>query len=119
MTAVVSKDDGVPPLIEMTEGITALAVEDDYENIYDVPFIRVDRMDGEFIAEVVFSGIAEIDLDRLMTAQSVCRERGYRAYARFFSDQGADDGYNTVTLLCSNDPGKGTIWARDDDLWLN
>ena len=81
-----------------------------FEAIYDVPFVTVNRVGAELEAEVVFSGDAEIDLDRLQTAFSVAGERGYRSYARVFID------YDAVMIFFTDDPAKGIVWALEDEL---
>jgi hypothetical protein len=98
----------------LTEDIGVLtAVADDYDgvfkNIYDVPYVTVNRVEDEIHAEVHLTGYAEIDHDRLMTAHSVAREKGFRSYCRFFADLYEDD--NVVHLKFSDDPSKGTIWC--------
>jgi hypothetical protein len=113
----VSPSDGVKPLgLEDT-----LTVEDDddldFESIYDVPFVTVNRIGDELQAEVLFSGMPDTDADRIGTALSVAGERGYRAYARVFGE------YDNVTIHFSDSPDKGTVWGiftEDLDLldWL-
>jgi hypothetical protein len=98
------------PLIE-DAGI--LAVVDDFESIYDVPFVTVNRVGSEIQAEVILSGVKEIDEDRLNTAQSVAGELGYRAYARVFGDL-----YDStvVTIHFSDNPASGLIWALETEM---
>lgn len=102
----------ITPLIEDT---AVLTVEDDFESIYDVPFVTVNRVGGEIEAEVQLCGVRHIDDDRLSTAHSVAGELGYRAYARVFGLSGQ------VLLYFSSDPSSGTIWALENELdnaWL-
>jgi hypothetical protein len=79
----------------------------------------VNRIGDEIHAEVILSGVDEIDHDRLSTAQSVAAEHGFRAYARFFGD--LYENSNVVTILCTDDPAKGLIWGLEDEVgnaWL-
>ena len=87
-----------------------LTVVDDFESIYDVPFVTVNRVDGEIQAEVLLSGNTVIDNDRLSTAMSVAAEHGHQAYARVFGD---DDN---VLLYFTDDPAKGLIWALETEM---
>lgn len=91
----------------------ALAVVDDYDGefkeIYDVPFVTVNRVEDEIHAEVHLSGYAEVDHDRLMTAHSVARGLGFRSYCRIFADLYEEE--NVALLRFSDSPTKGTIWA--------
>lgn len=88
-------------------------IVDDFKTVYDVPFVTVNRMwDGEFEAEVVFSGNPQVDLDRVQTALAVGREHGVRAYARVFEE-------DYVIIYFSDHPDKGIIWCDElDDAWL-
>ena len=99
-----------------TQPLATLVGDPDFRNIYDVPFVTVNRVGAEYEAEVVFSGDAQIDMDRLQTAFSVARERGFRPYARVFID------YDAVLIYFTDDPSKGIIWALADELsastWL-
>lgn len=106
---------GVQPLTEDTDILTA--VDDDFENIYDVPFVTVNRVGVELEAEVHLSGVKEIDEDRLGTAMAIAVERGFRSYARFFGDLYEDS--NVVTLLFSDNPSTGQIWCLEGGItWL-
>lgn len=106
----------IEPLIEDTDILT---VVDDYdgffENLYDVPFVTVNRDLDEIEAEVYLVGVSdEIGRDRIMTACLVARKLGFRCYSRVFGDWGQ------VMLRYSDDPAKGTIWALENELdaWL-
>lgn len=88
-------------------------VDEDFENIYDVPFVTVNRIDDEIHAEIILSGIDEVDEDRLNTAQSVAREHGFRSYARVFADL-YEDG-DACLMYFTNDPAKGLIWALENE----
>lgn len=101
---------GAQPLTEDTDILT---VVDDFESIYDVPFVTVNRIGNELLAEVMLSGTPEIDEDRLAAAQSVAWERGYRAYARVFGDL---YGGSAVTIHFTDAPTAGTIWALAEEL---
>jgi len=108
-------------ILPLSEDRDILTVVDDevFENLYDVPFVTVNRVGDEIEAEVVLSGVKEIDQDRLATAQSVAGEKGFRAYARIFGDLYEDS--NVVTILFTDDPAKGLIWALAEEMgsaWL-
>ena len=120
-------EPGVPggeilPLSEDRDILTVVDVvddDDDFENLYDVPFVTVNRVGNEIEAEIVLSGVVEIDYDRLDTAQAVAAEKGFRAYARVFGDLYED--CNVVTILFTDDPAKGLIWALENEVgnaWL-
>lgn len=98
------------PLIEDTDILTAV---DDFESIYDVPFVTVNRVGMEVEAEVHLSGVQEIDEDRIATAMSVAGGRGYHAYARVFGDL---YGSKAVIIYFSSDPSAGVIWALDTEM---
>jgi len=97
-------------------GVLAV-VEEDFKSIYDVPFVTVNRIDGQFVAEVIFSGNPVIDLDRINTALKVGIEHGVRAYARVFGT------YGNVLIYFTDDPLGGLIYGPPSDEigveWLN
>ena len=89
-------------------------IVDDFTTVYDVPFVTVNRVwDGEYEAEVVFSGNPATDGDRVRTALAVGRDHGVRAYARVFVE-------DYVIIQFSDHPDKGIIWCPDEmnDAWL-
>lgn len=99
----------------LTEDADILTVVDDFESIYDVPFVTVNRVGDQIQAEILLSGIEEVDHDRISTAMSVAGERGFRAYARVFGT------YRNVVIYFSDHPAKGTIWGLESELgnaWL-
>lgn len=69
-------------------GPVALAegAEEDFENIYDVPFVTVNRIDGRYVAEVILSGNEGVDQVRIQAALDVGFAYGVHAYARIHSD---------------------------------
>jgi hypothetical protein len=108
METAAAPSDDIQPLSTMVEG--------GFRTVYDVPFVLVNQVEnGEYAAEVVFSGDPEVDLDRVRTALAVGRERGVSAYARVFDE-------DVVWIYFSDDPSKGLIWALSDELsasaWL-
>ena len=103
MSTTTSPSDG-----ERTGILTA--VDEEFVNLYDVPFVTVNKVDGLVLAEVLLSGSREIDRDRVETALSVGREHGVTAYARVFGD------YGNVLIYFADDPDKGVIWAFMDEL---
>ena len=91
--------------------------DDEVVNLYDVPFVLINRLGDEVIGEVHLSGFDEIDHDRLMAAHSVAWENGgYRAYARHFAELYEEQ--NVLLLFFSDDPAKGTIWCLENNAWL-
>lgn len=101
----------------LTQDVATLAImEDDeeYENVYDVPFVTVNRIKatGQLEGEVLLSRVPEIDLDRVRTALSVGREHGCTSYSRIFGD------YDNVLIEFTDDPDKGLIYALESDLGL-
>ena len=108
-----------------SEDTAILTVVDDdleVESLYDVPYVLVNRVGAEIHAEIVLSGVNEIDFDRITTAQSVAWDKGRcKAYARVFGDLYED--LNVVTMLFTDDPSKGLIWALEEEMlvedWLN
>lgn len=111
----VSPSDGIQPL-GLEDTLTVVDDFDfDFESVYDVPFVTVNRIGGELQAEVLLSGMKETDSDRIATALSVGAERGYHAYARVFGD------FDNVIIYSSKDPDAGIIWASPAELgtgWL-
>lgn len=69
-------------------GTRNLAIVDDldedeeFESVYDVRFITVNRIGQKYEAEVVLSGEPLIDEARIQVALEVGRSRGVHAYAR-------------------------------------
>lgn len=111
MDPVVPGGSFAPP----SEDVVLTVVDDSaeiFESIYDVPFVTVNRVGGELEAEVLLSGFAEIDLDRISTALSVARGRGFTSYSRVFGD------CDNVLIRFTDDPNKGLIWALESDLGL-
>lgn len=77
-----------------------LTVVDEFENIYDVPFITVNRIGfGCYVAEVVLSGDDETDLDRIQTALDVATVQGVHAYARVHGEFDTTLIYFTPDLM--------------------
>ena len=113
-------EPAVPSEAPLDQGIDVLTVSDDdhydgvFKNLYDCPFVLVNRVGDEIHAEVLKSYIDGVTDDRIMTAQSVAGKLGFRIYARKFGDLYEDD--NTVLLRFSDDPAKGLIWALEGDL---
>jgi hypothetical protein len=63
-------------------------MEDDFENVYDVPFIVINRVDGKYLAEVEFSDNDLVNFARVEEALEVGRLYGQHAYARKHGDIG-------------------------------
>ena len=111
-------DSGVPsgdsrPLTEDTDILTV--VEEEFVCLYDVPFVTVNRFGGEIQAEVLLSGVDEIDEGRISSAHAAAAEHGYRAYARVFGEWGQ------VLIYFTDEPSKGLIWGLEEEVgnaWL-
>jgi hypothetical protein len=65
-------------LSEATASAVLTVEDEDFKNIFDAPFITVNRIEGQYIAEVMLSGTVEVDLDRIATALGVGRSEGVR-----------------------------------------
>jgi hypothetical protein len=84
-----SQGDDIMSLTAQTEDSGVLTiVEDEFESILDVPFITVNKVDGQFQAEVILSGDSETDLERIQTALDVGTMYGVHAFARVHSEFG-------------------------------
>lgn len=94
------------------EGIVLTYVDELFECVYDVPFVTVNRVGGEFMAEVVFSGDPMIDGDRVRTALQVGVDHGVRAFARVFGD-------DCVTIHYTDEPSHGLVWGLEDEIGLS
>ncbi len=71
--------------------------DEDFECVFDVPYITVNRIEGRYLAEVVLSDDETTSLDRIETALAVGREHGVHAYARIHGD------YGTVLIHFTDD----------------
>lgn len=108
-----SEDTGILTVIDEYDGV--------FQNLYDVPFVLVNRVGDEIHAEIVVTNVDdEIDQDRMMTAHSVAAKLGFRSFARVFGDLYEDD--NVVQYKYTDDPAKGLIWGLESelgDVWLS
>lgn len=68
-------------------------VETDFETIYDVPFITVNKVGGKFLAEVFGSEDERITEARIQEALDVGHMHGVHAYARVWGE------YNNVRIF--------------------
>lgn len=93
-----------------------------FQNLIDEDMVIVNRIGDEIHAEIVLS----LDDDtvshrRLMAAQAAAGRLGYKAYSRYFGDLYEDS--NVVTMLFTDDPTKGIVWALTEEMavadWLN
>lgn len=99
--------------------ILTIVETESFACLYDVPYVTVNWVDGEIQAEVILSGVDEIDHDRLTAAHTEAAKYGMRSYARYFGD--LYEGNNAVTVLYSDNPSKGLIWSLENevgDAWL-
>lgn len=71
--------------------------EEDFENVYDVPWVTVNRIDGLYEAEVIFSGDEGVDQARLQEALDVGATYGVYPFAMKPNDY-PDDDVESVTI---------------------
>lgn len=83
-----SQGDDIMSLTANTEDTAVLTVEDDFESIYDVPFVTVNRVNGKILAEVILSDDRETDLERIQTALDIGILHRVHAYARVHGEYG-------------------------------
>jgi alkanesulfonate monooxygenase SsuD/methylene tetrahydromethanopterin reductase-like flavin-dependent oxidoreductase (luciferase family) len=88
MEAISQSDDYVSLTAQTEDTAVLTLVEDEFESIFDVPFITVNKVDGQFQAEVILSGDPETDLERIQEALDVGTVYGVHAYARVHSEFG-------------------------------
>jgi hypothetical protein len=88
------------------------AVAEDFENLYDVPFIMVNRIEGKIEAEVEASDDEAITLARIHEAQEVVRRKhGQHLFASKVGDreypelQGIYHGVITLHFTPDTDGG--------------
>lgn len=74
-------DGEVQPSGSYAEDSEVLTEDEDFENIFDAPYITVNRISGRYQAEVILSGNDILDQDRIQTALDVGAVHGVRAYA--------------------------------------
>jgi hypothetical protein len=67
-------------------------VETDFEAIYDVPFITVNKVGGKFLAEVFCSDDERVNEARIQEALDVGHMHGVHAFARVWGE------YNNVRI---------------------
>lgn len=80
----------------VTEGVGVLdAVDEDFMNVYDVPFIIVNRVDGRLVAEVELSDNDLVNMDRIQEAVEVGRREGEHVFA----SKNGDISYPTLAGL--------------------
>lgn len=63
-----------------------IVVDEAFENIYDVPFIVVNKVGGKIIAEVTVSESQLVTRDRIQEAQEVARRHGWHVFASKHGD---------------------------------
>lgn len=87
-------------------GDTDVLVEE-FENLYDVPFIAVNMIDGRIVAEVERGHNDTVTLARVQEAKEVARRNGQHLFARTLGDReypelaGVD--YGVITLYFTPD----------------
>ena len=78
-------------------GVLAIEEEEQFENLHDVPFITVNRINGKIIAEVVKDWDPAVTEARIRAAQDVGYEHGHHLWAAVHGDY-SHLGYGVVTL---------------------
>lgn len=79
---------GARPKVKcQAEDVLTLNLDDgcsdfDFESVHDVPFITVNRVDGQYRAEVILSGNPATDTARIQEALDVGYTYGVHAFAR-------------------------------------
>jgi hypothetical protein len=58
------------------------AVDEKFKTILDIPFVTVVRINGQYIAEVILSGVPDMDQELIQIALSKGREHGVREWFR-------------------------------------
>lgn len=82
-----SRQTGSAPVAAAAGDTGVLDVVDEvFENIYDVPFIVVNKIDGLIEAEVEASASEMVTTDRIQEAQEVARRHGQRLWAQTVAD---------------------------------
>lgn len=80
-------------------------VDEEFRNLYDVPFITVNMIDGWIVAEVQCSENELATQSRIQEAKEVARQYGQRLFARHVSDiaypelEGVDFGSITLQFM--------------------
>ena len=76
-------------------------VKDDFASILDVPFVTVNRINGQMVAEVILSGDEIYDRLRLSRAFQAAAAHNQYAHAQVHGD------YGNVTIYFSEYPNGG------------
>jgi hypothetical protein len=88
------------PAIDGSVVSVAQGVDEDFENVYDVPFVTVNRVDGQYIAEVVTSEHEDDVVTEARIQQAL--DWGHRNGLR--SDEwGPGDLYNVMLIFFTPD----------------
>lgn len=84
----------------VSEDTDILTAVDEFENLHDASHITVNLIKGKVQAEVILSGVEEVDQIRIQTALDVGASRGQHAYARVHGVYG-----NILIYFCPDQPG--------------
>lgn len=76
-------------------------VEDDFVSVYDVPFITMNKVGGQYQAEVIMSLDDSTSEARIQEALDVGHVHGVHAYARILGE------YNNVLIFFTPDTDGG------------
>ena len=69
-------DEGYAPISEDIAVLTPQSLEESFENVLDVPFVTVNKIDGQCVAEVKLSGDEMYDRLRLSRAFQAAAAHG-------------------------------------------
>ena len=72
----------------------AVVLGESFRNILDIPYVTVNLIDGEIIAEVLLTGDEMHDRLRLSAADSAAAKYNQRSYARRDGDMGVTIHYS-------------------------
>lgn len=80
-------------------GVTTVAqeVNEDFENVLDVPFVTVNRINGRYFAEVIASEDDTVTKARIQQALDVGHTKGVHAFA------GKHGTYNNILIYFTPD----------------
>jgi hypothetical protein len=83
--------------IEAMGAIEAVTIESEsFENVFDRPFMTMNKIDGVYVAEVVLSGEPTTDLGRIQTVLDVGKIHGVEPWARVHGDD--NPAYRVATI---------------------
>lgn len=84
-----------------SEDVAVLTAEDDFASILDVPFVTVNKINGQCIAEIILSGDEIYDRLRLSRAFQAAAAENQKAYAQVHGE------YGNLTIYFAEYPNGG------------